>query len=143
MLALQRISNWISTTESDTLPPPRPTSQSGVLGPPYSPRSRFESLPTELRLQIYTLLISGKPRCCHFEKGKIGCSYSILKLHPAILAVNRSISAEAYPILYGENTVLFLGITKDARDLDVQHQSLSRLAGLPKFKNKCQNDHAI
>lgn len=124
MLALQRISNRIMTSESETLPLPSP--------PP--PKSRFESLPTELRLQVYSLLLNGKPEYCHLEKCEIGGSYSIPRLYPAILAVNRSISAEAYPILYGENTFLFLGTTKNANDLHVQYQSLSRLAGLPKLQ---------
>lgn len=94
-------------------------------------RSRFESLPTELRLQIYSLLLDGKPEYCHFERRNLGRSYSIPRLYPAILAVNRSISAEAYPILYGENTFLFLGTTRIADKLDAQQQFLSRRAGLP------------
>ncbi|KAF6237654.1 hypothetical protein HO173_003855 [Letharia columbiana] len=96
MLTLQRIHNRIPTTEALPLRPAIP------------PRSRFESLPFELRLQIYSLLLDGKPQYCHFEKAVGGRSYSTPKLYPAILAVNRSISAEAYPVLYGENTFLFL-----------------------------------
>lgn len=93
--------------------------------------SRFESLPTELRLQIYSLLLDGKPECCHFERDNLGRSYSNPTLYPAILAVNRSISAEAYPILYGENTFLFLGTTRVADQMHAQQQFLSRRAGLP------------
>lgn len=110
------------TTESETLPTRFPA----------PPRSRFESLPTELRLQIYSLLLDGKPENCHFNKSEIGRSYSTPKLFPAILAVNRSISAEAYPVLYGENTFLFLGPTRSTDQIDVHQQFLSRLAGLPK-----------
>lgn len=121
MLALQRIHNRITTTE--TLP----------LRPVIPPRSRFESLPFELRLQIYSLLLDGKPQYCHFEKAVGGRSYSTPKLYPAILAVNRSISAEAYPVLYGENTFLFLGTTQIADHLNINHQFLRRLVGLPKI----------
>ena len=124
MLALQRISNCILTNKSETLTLPSPS----------PPKSRFESLPTELRLQIYSLLLNGKPDHCHFEKSESGGSYSFPRLHPAILAVNRSISAEAYPILYGENTFFFLGTTRNSDDLHVQYQSLSRRAGLPKLQ---------
>ena len=94
-------------------------------------RSKFESLPTELRLQIYSLLLDGKPECCLLEKCEISRTYSIPTLYPAILAVNRSISAEAYPVLYGENTFLFLGTTRDADQLLNSHQFFGRLAGLP------------
>ncbi|CAD6587155.1 MAG: hypothetical protein ASARMPREDX12_002763 [Alectoria sarmentosa] len=125
MLALQRISDWILDAESEDISP---------LPSPTPPRSRFESLPTELRLGIYSLLLSGKPEYCHFEKCDSGRSYSIPRLYPAILAVNRSISAEAYPILYGENTFLFLGTTRNADDLQVHYQLLGRRAGLPKLQ---------
>lgn len=118
---LQPRNNWIRTTESETFPMP-------------PPKSRFESLPTELRLQIYSLLLDGKPGYCHFEKCQARRSYSNPTLHPAILAVNRSISAEAYPILYGENTFLFLGTTRNADLLHVQQQILARRAGLPKLQ---------
>ncbi|CAF9942521.1 MAG: hypothetical protein ALECFALPRED_009785 [Alectoria fallacina] len=125
MLALPRISDWILDDESeDILPLPSPAPL----------RSRFESLPTELRLEIYSLLLSGKPEYCHLEKREIGRSYSIPRLYPAILAVNRSISAEAYPILYGENTFLFLGTSRNADDLQVHYQLLGRRAGLPKLQ---------
>lgn len=97
---------------------------------PTPPRSDFESLPTELRLQIYSLLLNAKPEYCHLERSR---SYSTPKLYPAILAVNRSISAEAYPILYGENTFLFLGSTIDADKLNAHQESLGRLVGLPKL----------
>ena len=98
-------------------------------------KSRFESLPTELRLEIYSLLLNGTPDYCHFEKARIGCTYAIPKLYPAILAVNRSISTEAYPVLYGENRFLFLGTTKSAIDTEAQIRFLSHRAGLPKHKN--------
>lgn len=125
MLALLRMSNCILTSQSeDILPLPSPSPS----------KSRFESLPTELRLQIYSLLLNGRPEYCHFKKCEIGRRYSTPRLYPAILAVNRSISAEAYPILYGENTFLFLGTTRIAEDLDVCYQSLSRRAGLPRFQ---------
>lgn len=107
---------------SDTSPPPSPT----------TPRSRFESLPTELRLQIYSLLLDGKPDYCLLERCEISRSYSIPSLYPAILAVNRSISAEAYPVLYGQNKFLFFGTTTSTDQLDACHQFLGRLAGLPK-----------
>ena len=110
----------------------KPDSEILPLPPTTTPMSRFESLPTELRLQIYSLLLDGKPEYCHFERCKIGRSCSIPRLYPAILAVNRSISAEAYPILYGENTFLFLGTTRIDDHLDINQQFLSRLAGLPK-----------
>ncbi len=128
MFALQHFSNCIMTRDLDTLPLP-----SSSLSPS-PPKSRFESLPTELRLQIYSLLLNGKPDYCHFGKCQTGRSYSIPKLYPAILAVNHSISAETYPILYGENTFLFLGTTRNADDLHVHYQSLSRRAGLPKLQ---------
>ena len=102
--------------------------------PPTTPKSKFESLPTELRLQIYCLLLGGKPQNCLLERCEISRSYPIPRLHPAILAVNRFISAEAYPILYGENAFLFLGPTRTADEIAVRHQFLSRLAGLPKFQ---------
>ena len=107
--------------------------ESDILLPPPTtvPRSRFESLPAELRLQIYSLLLDAKPEYCHFERCNFGRTYSTPKLYPAILAVNRSISAETYPILYGENTFLFLGTTKMADHLHVRQQFLSRRAGLP------------
>lgn len=125
MLALLRISNCILTSQSeDVLPLPSKSPS----------KSRFESLPTELRLQIYSLLLNGRPEYCHFKKCEIGRRYSTPRLYPAILAVNRSISAEAYHILYGENTFLFLGTTRIAEDLDVRCQSLSRRAGLPRFQ---------
>lgn len=128
MLALQRMSDWMMIkTELDILPLPPPTTI------PKS-RSRFESLPAELRLQIYSLLLNGKPECCHFERCNLGRTYSIPRLYPAILAVNRSISAEAYPILYGENTFLFLGKTRIADHQDVCQQFLSRRAGLPNLQ---------
>lgn len=126
MNAIQRSSNCISTSESEDISLPLPC--------PSPSKSRSESLPTELRLHIYSLLLNGRPEYCHFEKCEIGRSYSIPRLYPAILAANRSISAEAYPILYGENTFLFLGRTRNADDLDVRYQSLSLRAGLPKFK---------
>ncbi|KAL9133180.1 MAG: hypothetical protein Q9175_005640 [Cornicularia normoerica] len=122
MRAPPRISNRILSTKSKTWPP-RPSTP---------PEPRFESLPTELRLQIYGLLLDGKPDYCHFNRSKNGKSYSTPKLYPAILAVNRSISAEAYPILYGENTFLFLGNTRITDHLNIHHQFLGRLAGLPK-----------
>lgn len=121
MLAVQCIDRCSSVP--DTSPPPSHT----------TPRSRFESLPTELRLQIYSLLLDGKPDYCLLERCEISRSYWIPSLYPAILAVNRSISAEAYPILYGENKFLFLGTTSTTDQLDTCHQFLSRLAGLPKF----------
>ena len=122
MLTLQCKNDWMmKKSESDLLSLPLTTTAG----------SRFESLPTELRLQIYSLLLDRKPECCQFENGNLGRSYSIPTLYPAILAVNRSISAEAYPILYGENTFLFLGTTKIADDLDAQQRYLSHRAGLP------------
>ena len=101
---------------------------------PTTPKSKFESLPTELRLQIYCLLLDGKPQNCLLERCEISRSYPIPKLHPAILAVNRFISAEAYPVLYGENAFLFLGPTGIADQIAARHQFLSRLAGLPNFQ---------
>ena len=98
------------------------------------PTSTFESLPTELRLQIYSLLLHGNHGYCHLEKRKTPRTYLIPRLYPAILAVNRSISADAYPILYGDNTFLFLGTTTGADQLHVQYQTLGRLAGLPKLQ---------
>ena len=121
MPALQRIRQC--TSVPDTSPPPSPT----------TPKSRFESLPTEIRLQIYSLLLDGRPGYCLLEKCEISRSYSIPSLYPTILAVNRSISAEAYPVLYGENKFLFFGTTTSTDQLDTCHQSLGRLAGLPKF----------
>ena len=110
-----------------------PTSHPDLL-PPTRPKSKFESLPTELRLQIYCLLLDGKPQNCLLERCEISRTYPIPTLYPAILAVNRFISAEAYSILYGENTFLFLGPTDVADQIAVRHQFLGRLAGLPKFQ---------
>ena len=125
MLALQRMSDWVMMKpQSDILPLPAPTTTT-------IPMSRFESLPAELRLHIYSLLLAGKPEYCHYEWCTLGRSHSIPKLYPAILAVNRFISAETYPILYGETTFFFLGTTKIADQLDVHHQYLNRRAGLP------------
>ena len=101
---------------------------------PTTIKSKFESLPTELRLHIYCLLLDGKPQSCLLERCEISLSYPIPRLYPAILAINRFISAEAYPILYGENEFLFLGPTAIADQIDVRHQFLSHLAGLPKFQ---------
>ena len=101
-----------------------------------SNKSKFESLPTELRLQIYCLLLDGRPQYCLLERCEISRTYPIPTLYPAILAVNRFISAEAYPILYGENAFLFLGPTAIADQIAVRHQFLSRLAGLPKFQRQ-------
>ena len=122
MLAPQRMSHGIVTSEpheslSSSSPPP--------------PKSRFESLPTELRLQIYSLLLHGKPEYCHFDKTDAGRSYAIPTLYPAILAVNRSISAEAYPILYGENIFLFHGTGGFAVRAHLLDQELSHRVGLP------------
>ena len=105
-------------------PPPTPT----------APKSKFESLPTELRLQIYCLLLDGRPQNCLLDRCEISRSYPTPKLYPAILAVNRFISAEAYPVLYGENAFLFLGLTGIAHQIAELHQLLSRRAGLPKFQ---------
>lgn len=123
--AVQRMCR-VLITQSKTFPMP----------PPTQPRSRFEALPTELRLQIYSLLLDGRPEYCHFEKCEMRRSYSTPRLHPAILAVNRSISAEAYPVLYGENTFLFLGTTRNADQLEVQQKFLSRIVGLPKLQRR-------
>ncbi|CAF9922128.1 hypothetical protein IMSHALPRED_005356 [Imshaugia aleurites] len=122
MFPLQRISHCSRQSEPDDILP---------LPPPAPPRSRFESLPTELRLEIYSLLLDGKPEYCHLEKPDSGRSYSTPTLHPAILAVNRSISAEAYPILYGENKYLFLGTTDFAVCSNLLDQHLSHRVGLP------------
>ena len=105
-------------------PPPTPT----------TPKSKFEILPTELRLHIYTLLLDGRPQTCLLERCDISRTYPIPTLYPAILAVNRFISAEAYPILYGENAFLFIGLTDFDDQIAVHHQFLNRLAGLPKFQ---------
>ena len=102
--------------------------------PPTTPKSKFESLPTQHRHQNYTLLLDGRPQTCLLERCEISRSYPIPILYPAILAVNRFISAETYPILYGENAFLFLGLTSIADQIAVRHQFLSRLAGLPKFQ---------
>lgn len=109
--------------KSDILPLPPPTTT--------PPRSRFESLPAELRLQIYSLLLDGKPEHCQIDKCNLGRSYSIPKLYPAILAVNHSISSETYPILYGENIFLFLNKSRTADEEDFCQHFLSRRAGLP------------
>lgn len=103
--------------------------------PSTPPKSSFESLPTELRLQIYSLLLDGKPECCHLQRSELGPSYSIPKLYPAILAVNRSISAEGYPVLYGENIFLFLGTTSLGQHLDTRNQFLCNRTGLPHLRN--------
>ena len=101
---------------------------------PTAPKSKFESLPTELRLQIYCLLLDGKPQNCLLDRCEISRSYPIPRLYPAILAVNRFISAEAYPVLYGENAFLFLGSTGIAHQIAEFHQLLSRRTGLPQFQ---------
>ena len=124
MLASQPISNSILQTESRT----------GSSCPSTPHKSNFESIPAELRLQIYGLLLDGKPECCHFQRSELGPSYSTPKLYPAILAVNRSIAAEAYPILYGENIFLFLGTTTLGLHLDTRSQFLSQRAGLPRLR---------
>ena len=111
-----------------TSPSPSP------LPPPTTPKSKFESLPTELRLQIYSLLLNGSPQTCLLERCEISHNYPIPTLYPAILAVNRFISAETYPILYGDNAFLFLGPTDITDQLAVRQQLLSRLAGLPKYQ---------
>ena len=103
--------------------------------PSTPPKSSFESLPAELRLQIYSLLLNGKPECCHFQRSELGPSYSTPKLYSAILAVNRSISAEAYPVLYEENMFLFLGTTTLGQHLDTRNQFLSNRTGLPRLRN--------
>ena len=101
--------------------------------PPTAPKSKFESLPTELRLQIYCLLLDGKPQNCLLDRCEISRRYPIPRLYPAILAVNRFISAEAYPVLYGENAFLFLGSTGIAHRIADLYQFLGRRAGLPQF----------
>ena len=98
-------------------------------------KSSFECLPAELRLQIYSLLLDGKPECCHFQRSELGPSYSTPKLYPAILAVNRSISAEAYHVLYEENMFLFLGTTTLGHHLETRNQFLSNRTGLPRLRN--------
>lgn len=124
MLASQPISNSILQTESRT----------GSSCPSTPHKSDFESIPAELRLQIYGLLLDGKPECCHLQRSELGPSYSTPKLYPAILAVNRSIAAEAYPVLYGENIFLFPGTTTLGHDLDTRSQFLSQRAGLPRLR---------
>ena len=104
-------------------PPPTPT----------APQSKFESIPTELRLQIYCLLLDGRPQNCLLDRCEISRSYPIPKLYPAILAVNRFISAEAYPVLYGENAFLFLGSTGIAHQIAGIHQLVAGRAGMPKI----------
>ena len=104
----------------------------GISHPPFPTltKSRFESLPAELRLMIYSLLLAGKPGCYLLERDKLTQTLPKAGLHPAILAVNRSVSAEAYPILYGENKFLFLGTTTST---DNYHKLLAHLAEhLPK-----------
>ena len=105
-------------------PPPTPT----------TPKSKFEFLPTELRIKIYSLLLDGRPQTCLLERCEISRTYPIPTLYPAILAVNRFISAEAYPILYGDNAFLFIGLTDIDDQIAVHHQFLNRLAGLPKLQ---------
>ena len=122
MLASQHMSHGIVKSE--------PHESLSSSSPPPS-KSRFESLPTELRLQIYSLLLDGKPEYCHFDKTNNGRSYAIPTLYPAILAVNRSISAEAYPILYGENMFLFHGTGGFAVRSHLLDQRLSHRVGLP------------
>ena len=117
--------NYILQTEPSTTP-----------SCPTTPhKSSFESLPAELRLQIYSLLLDGKPECCHFQRSELGPSYSTPKLYPAILAVNRSISAEAYHFLYEENMFLFLGTTALGQHLDTRNQFLSNRTGLPRLQS--------
>ena len=125
MLVSQPMSNCILQIE--------PRTRSSCPSTP--PKSGFESLPAELRLQIYSLLLDGKPECCHFQKSELGPRYSTPKLYPAILAVNRSISAEAYPVLYEENMFLFLGTTTLGQNLDTRNQFLSNRTGLPRLRN--------
>ena len=124
----QPVSNRILKTESRT------GSSCPSTCPSTPPKPSFESIPAELRLHIYSLLLDGKPECCHFQRSELGPSYSTPKLYPAILAVNRSISAEAYPVLYGENIFLFIGTTALGHHLDTRNQFLSHRAGLPRLR---------
>ena len=125
MLVLQPMSDHILQTMSRT--------RSSCPSTP--PKSSFRSLPAERRLYFYSLLLDGKAECCHFQMSELGPSYSTPKLHPAILAVNRSISAEAYHVFYAESIFLFLGTTTLGHHLDTRNQFLSRRVGLPRLRN--------
>ncbi|KAF4634493.1 hypothetical protein G7Y89_g3623 [Cudoniella acicularis] len=78
-------------------------------GHPYS-KASFYILPTEIRLQIYRLLlVSSRPLhpICSICKSVLHPVRAVhprrLRVHPAILSCSQRINAEATPILYGEN----------------------------------------
>ncbi|KAK1657577.1 hypothetical protein BDP55DRAFT_638598 [Colletotrichum godetiae] len=66
-----------------------------------APRCFFLDLPCEIRLDIYALLL-----VLHTPLEKVSPSSPQIRLHPAILSVNRQIHAEGTPILYGNNIFL-------------------------------------
>ncbi|TWU77604.1 hypothetical protein ED733_007880 [Metarhizium rileyi] len=63
-----------------------------------SPQCRLLSLPLELRLQIYTLLLLLPPYSKH--------SIHPTSVHAAILRTSRQVHAEASPLLYTQNVFL-------------------------------------
>lgn len=63
-----------------------------------SPPCHLLSLPLELRLQIYTLLLLLPPYSRHSTHRAL--------IHAAILGTSRQIHAEAWPLLYTKNTFL-------------------------------------
>ncbi len=71
------------------------------------PPGSFESLPPELRDEVYKLLlVSAKP----YQLTTLLFKWS-LGIHPAILLVNKKISGEALNILYGLNMFLIRSAT--------------------------------
>ena len=59
----------------------------------------------ELRLQIYKLLLCGKPDYFVFSSWPSGLDFENPEFHPAILTVDRTLWAKASPIVYGKHTL--------------------------------------
>ncbi|KAI9789304.1 MAG: hypothetical protein M1835_001750 [Candelina submexicana] len=67
------------------------------------------TLPTEIRLQIYThLLHAPHIFILTIDSGRDHVHYPLHPLHPSILRVSHLIFSEALPVLYSENTFHFL-----------------------------------
>lgn len=66
--------------------------------------ANFLSLPLEIRLQIYDLLLILPSSSTPFRPGYISQTTPQDLVHPAILLANRLINHEATPVLYTRNT---------------------------------------
>ncbi|KAI9693583.1 MAG: hypothetical protein M1820_009149 [Bogoriella megaspora] len=97
-----------------------------------APTFPFMKLPAEIRLMIYELILES-PNVARFTSvsGKVKIPYAVYRRTMGILRVNKQISAEALPVLYGAPRIFeFLGhmtAVSVLNKLKVNHQYLSSI----------------